>query len=70
MSLITRHTYLQDTTQSTEGVVTKMEMEGDVLRNSQLTEEAFYLTADLAKVEDMEKLLHTEVIIEGMLVGL
>ena len=50
--------------------MTKMEMEGDVLRNSQLTEEAFYLTADLAKVEDMEKLLHTEVIIERMLVGL
>ena len=67
LSLITRHTYLQDTTQSTEADMSKVEMEGDVLRNSQITEEALYLTADPANVEDMEKLLPTEVIIERML---
>ena len=47
--------------------MTKVEMEEEVLRNSQITEEALYLTADPANVEDMEKLLPTEVIIERML---
>ena len=61
-----RHSYLQDMTQSTEADMSKVEMEGDMLRNSQITEEALYLTADPAKVEDMEKLLPTEVIIERM----
>ena len=47
--------------------MSKVEVEGDVLRNIQITEEALYLTADPANVEDMEKLLPTEVIIERML---
>ena len=47
--------------------MSKVEMEGDVLRNSQITEEALYLTAAPANVEDTEKSLPTEVIIEGML---
>ena len=55
-------------TQYTEGdvmeVVMEEVMEGVLLRNSQ---EALYLTADAAMVEDMEKLLPTEVIIERML---
>ena len=46
--------------------MSKVEMDGNVLRNSQITEEALYLPADPAKVEDMEKLLPTEVIIERM----
>ena len=42
-------------------------MEGVLLKNSQRTEEALYLTADAAKVVDMENFLPTEVIIERML---
>ena len=38
-----------------------MEVAGDKLKNSHISDEALYLTADPAKNEDSEKLVATEV---------
>ena len=40
---------------------------GDKLKNSQISAEALYQTADPARAEDMEKLVPTEVIIQASL---
>ena len=61
LSLLQRHKYLQDKIQSIEGDVARVGVAGDTLKNSQISAEALQLTADPAKVEDMEKLVATEV---------
>jgi len=61
LSLLQRHKHLQDKIQSIEGDVSKVEVAGDKLKNSHISDEALYLTADPAKNEDSEKLVATEV---------
>ena len=39
----------------------RVEVAGDKLKKSQISAEALYLTADLARADDMEKLVPTEV---------
>jgi hypothetical protein len=41
--------------------VARVEVAGDKLKKSQISAEALYLTADLARADDMEKLVPTEV---------
>ena len=60
MSLLQRHKHLQDRIQSIEGDVARVEENGQKLMNSQISQEALYLTADPAKVEEYEKLVATE----------
>ena len=61
MSLLQRHKHLQDKIQSIEGDVARVEENGQKLMNSQISQEALYLTADPAKAEESEKLVATEV---------
>ena len=44
-----------------EGDVARVEENGQKLMNSQISQEALYMTADLAKAEESEKLVATEV---------
>merc|ERR1719402_407121 len=61
MTLLQRHKHLQDKIQSIEGDVARVEENGQKLMNSQISQEALYLTADPAKAEESEKLVATEV---------
>ena len=61
LSLLQRHKYLQDKIKSLDGDVARVKVAGDKLKNSQISAEALYLTADPAKAEDLDKLVPTEV---------
>ena len=59
ISLLQRHKHLQDKIQSFEGDIARVEENGQKLMNSQISQEALYMTADPAKAEKSEKLIAT-----------
>ena len=61
-----RHKHHQEKVLSIKGDVARVGVPRDKLKHSQLSAEALCLTADIARVEDMEKLVPTEVIIQEM----
>ena len=69
MSLLQTHKYLQDKMQSIEGNVVRVGEAGDKLKNSRISAESLYLTADPTRAEDMEKLVPTEVRIRAMILS-
>lgn len=61
LSLLQRHRQLHDKIQSIAVDVTRVEENGNKLKNSQISQEALYLSADPSKHEESEKLVSVEV---------